>query len=101
MAISIIYPAVDQGAPPANLLRRSDWSTFFQHSTTHTDVSTGAPAHYKWNFVVIYSLSVIYIDWSMFFQLSTTHTTVSTGALLRIINGNFVVILYISVIYTD
>ena len=58
-------------------------------------------AHYKWNFVVIYSLSVIYIDWSMFFQHSATHTTVSTGALLRtlrIINGTFVVIFYVSAV---
>ena len=37
----------------------------------------------------------------MFFQHSTTHTTVSTGALLRtlrIINGTFVVIFYVSAV---
>ena len=37
----------------------------------------------------------------MFFQHSTSYAAVATGALLRIINGNFVVIFYIPVIYTD
>ena len=105
MAISIIYPAVDRGAPPAPFPTLTDRCSSIIILSTQPWTEAHHLAHYKWK-LCCHLLRLSYLYWLLdvllaFYYPHSREYGRTPAHLLRIINGNFVVIFYISVIYTD